>query len=341
MPLSSKFFGDFNSPPNTSDGHVWADYIEILCSVDPRQEISIDYLLDRFLEDSDTNDFADIEDSLTEGVEDYDFGYSYSSQKNDNITNKIKDWFSILQYRSIALQDFYPFTFSKDKSTLIRVAKKNFSDKHFLYLTLLLASNLKYTQNGKWHWLTNSFEIISWEVMKLVMPDIAEVHLFSSKHGETSQYSGNARNKLRKLAVDLGEQVSPDLSFIPANSSGDLGLDVIAWIPLGDNQRNRIVIFGQCACSAKDWKNKRFSVHPDSWRKRINFQLPPTPVMFIPHCFRDSQGNWENEDETSGVALVDRQRILWVLHGHRIKRLINLESKKVVNHFLDYRIDTF
>ena len=41
MSAQISYFRQFNKLPNTSESHIWADYIEILRFVDQRQQITI------------------------------------------------------------------------------------------------------------------------------------------------------------------------------------------------------------------------------------------------------------------------------------------------------------
>ncbi len=70
---------------------------------------------------------------------------------------------------------------------------------------------------------------------------------------------------------------------------------------------------GQCACSADDWENKQFESHYLTWRNRINFMHRPANFVFVPICFRDSNGNWFDKDKIHDSILIDRLRICALL----------------------------
>ena len=218
---------------------------------------------------------------------------------------RVSDWYRHLRYRESAFDDFYPFMLS-DIGDVLRV-KKSLSLKTKGYVFLLLASNLGYCRQSSSS-LTASFEIMSVEVMKSVLPKTAKVYLFGTSARGTGRYSGRIWSKINQLARDLGEAVHAQESDFPAQGSGDNGLDVIGWISCGDGNASRFICLGQCACTPK-WIEKQRSSSAEHWRQTITLKADTANVMFIPYCQRTMDGSWHRATDISTI-LFDRLRYL-------------------------------
>jgi hypothetical protein len=338
----SRFFNDFDSFPqdNNSQSHIWSDYLELLCVVDPRQEVSVDDMVKRLVGNEDLGDTESLSSEFDENLDSWDSLYSNQGQKRDNQSRSVRDWFSVLQYRQDVFGSFYPFKLSPDAQT-ISLAKRNntFDDAQKLYLTLLIASNLAYVQQNYRQKLTDSFELICVEALRNML-STEHVYPFSSKLGNKSRYTGNTQAKFERLAKDIGEMPSPDLSEISSRSTGDGGVDIVAWFDTGDTESSRVVLFGQCACSQKSWSKKRSEIHPDFLRPKIIFRHYPMGILLIPHAFRQSNGLWQNVQDVNAVAIMDRQRILHFLRTEG-NLFIDLPASEIVKEFISHRETLF
>lgn len=285
--------------PDSTEAHVWADYIELLCLVNPDQTLSIADLKDRIRERRDVGEGTAEPDDI------HDLG---ESEKEDRRTRRAADWYRHLRFRMGLFGDWYPFNVSPAADELSVV--NPFGPRQRLYVFLLLASNLRYIRRHTNN-LTTCFEILSATVLRKMLPDGAEVYHFGPRHQE-GRYSGTLWNKIRQLADDLAEVFVAREEEFPPQNTGDGGLDLVAWVPMGDQLSTRLLVFGQCACTS-EWVIKQHSSGPAVWINRIRFQAPPSNFVFIPISFRSTDGRWHKSDDIHQTVLLDRYRLLSTL----------------------------
>lgn len=253
-------------------------------------------------------------------------------QIDDQRNRIIGDVFSHLTFRSIAFGADYPFTLMSGKvSRLCR--REAMTDRHRLYIFLLLSSLLRYIPRGRQHVLTESFERLVAEVLREWLPDDAEVHLFGTTAGPGSRYTGPMWQKINQLALDLGERVLVDESDFSPHDSGDLGLDVVAWLPLGDSRAGLPVWFAQATCQSK-WKGKQHE-SGINWDHYLNQSAPRGNLLFVPQCFRDATGQWYDAKWSIAAVIIDRQRTLYLLRG--MDQLPAVVPRDFVNSALEVR----
>jgi len=299
---------EISHPPKTKDVHMWADFVELLCLVNPDRACSRADVLDRYAEALDVDEeLADIdaEEELTP---------LRPPQRNDKRALQANDWFTHLEYRQTVFRDFYPFYLSEQRDSVYRHTE--LTSKQKVYILFLLASNLTYFNQSDINILTSSFELVSMEALKSYLPLNAYVKLFGTGplHHE-AKYTGLLINKIRKLAADLGEQVLCNETHFRPGDTGDGGLDIVGWIPLGDSSGGFILIFAQCACT-DNWETKQFSSSEMKWKKYITFSAPPCNMCFIPICFRSAGGTWHNSTKISDTILIDRVRLVHLLSNN-------------------------
>jgi len=64
--------------------------------------------------------------------------------------------------------------------------------------------------------------------------------------------------------------------------SGDGGLDLVAYHPMGDKLGHIPIAFAQCGCSLQDLEHKQLEAHPANWRNKIHLQHPHANYYFSP-----------------------------------------------------------
>ena len=300
MSMLPTLFQEFQRVPKGSIDHLWADYIELLCVANIDGEFSKADVLDWLKEGK---DLGVIEGRLASKLQLRD------AEADDWIDTQIGDWYRHLQFRAGAFTDFYPFHLTRANDTLI--LHQPLTPRQKQYLFLLLSSNLRYFTPKDRATLTNTFEIISLGALRKLLPPNAEAHLFGSR--QQGRYTGTLWEKINALAGDLQEQVRADESDFPLENRGDKGLDLVAWIPLGDDVGSLPIVFGQCACSLQDWSTKQSSSSAAAWSRTISPLAPPSNMAFIPHCFRRTGGEWYKSTDIHESVLIDRLRLLRLL----------------------------
>lgn len=327
--------------PAEKEQHYWADYIELLCLVHPDGLVTKGDVLDRIGEREDLGGEVDeIEGDFAEeaGVTLEDLGEDkWSAEIDDKWAAEADSWFAHLEYRARVFGNHYPFNISGNM--LQRQARM--TSRRKFYVSLLLSSCLRYVSKSSESKLTSSFEIISRDALRRSLPEIAQVHVFgTSKYGK-GRYRGNIWKKIKRLASDLREELNPRVGpeSFSKYSTGDRGLDLVAWVPMKDEENCQIVIFGQCACTPK-WIEKQHSSSPEKWKNLISFQVKPLNAVFIPFCYRTSDGKWYDAIEISSV-MFDRLRLVTILEADLAFDITDLPSSEVVQEAISYRESLF
>ena len=291
--------------------HLTADYIE-LKALFSSDMLSLNDILNSFRKEG---------VQISKASKNEDIGLT-EAENNDNDEIWIKEKFQICENRKDFLSENYPFLLEE---TSICV-KDKLSEKQELYLLLLLSANLNYFPKYKPK-LTTDFERVSFEALKNYLPDYA----ITKQFGKNSDYSGNAKEKIEKLAKDLN--IRCDLEEIDDNATGnqERGLDIIGWIPFNDNIPNLVTILGQCACG-KEWYNKKGETKRYEQYYRFKGQNP-IHSMFIPYGLIKSSSSFYQSDEVD-CLLFERFRIMENLND--ITFYNELESKEIIQKCVLY-----
>ena len=300
--------------PDSSELHIWADYVELVCLTDPDELMSKSSVLDRLGDRkilgekiAESDDGQGLDD-LTDESERID----HARRNSTRDILKVDTIFRILRYRVGAFGDFYPFALSSDGGELSLI--RPITPEHKLYLFFLLSSNSEYiTARRHRNRFYSNFEVASFRALQNYLPDEAQVHMFGTHPLNNGKYSGQLRKKIETLANDLHEKPVCDLNQFSVHNPGDKGLDLVAWLPLGDDETSFLIAFGQCACTLDDWVSKQHSSSAAAWRNTIHLTAPPSNFTFIPFCFRDASGKWYASTSIQESIVIDRLRLTHLL----------------------------
>jgi hypothetical protein len=301
------------------DSHHWADFIELLCLLNKDNSVSQTDFLDR------TSPQRDIEDSE-------DFGGGRKNYElNETKSRDAEDYFRVIDYRVSAFKNHYPFELSIDKRIIS--LKSNLTNSNKLYLSLLFSSLLGPFKNYKSK-LTSSFELISQHALKKILPANANSILFGSSNIESENDDANSLfwNKLIKLAGHIKENVKIKKEDLSKYNKGDGGLDIYAWIDLGDNNKHFPIFFCQCACTP-EWVKKQNSSKYDRWDNFISLSTYPLNIIFIPYSFRNASGDWHEFHQIEKSIIIDRERLIYCFDENEDK-FMEFESSKVIEEVL-------
>lgn len=292
--------------------HHWADYVELLCLANVDGEFSPDDLIERWkgqddlggvefssaIDDDGPTDAPQLEPGATKAAVD------------DHRHAKAGDVFEHLAYRAVAFGTDYPFEL--DGGHLRRLHRRpSLTTRHHLYVFLLLGSLLRYIPKKRQNDITTPFERLVAEVLRHWLPEGAEVHIFGTSARPDGRYNGTLWNKIKRLGADIGEMVLLGEDAFNVGDSGDLGLDVVAWLPLGDINPGLPVFFAQATCELR-WKDKQHESGLN-WVGYLKQSAPRGNLLFIPYCFRNPTGEWFDSKWPTATIVVDRQRVLWLL----------------------------
>jgi hypothetical protein len=289
-------FKNLHNLPRLNQTHQWADYVELLALVSADKFYSQGYLQDAE---------GEIED-LALDMDDVDDEFELNNNLDDKLNRRWSDIKTCLQSRHLRLTDAWPFELIND---VLYVKINSQHPLHRLYIALLLASSLRYITKKRHKGITDSLETIAYQLFCQLMPAKTWIiRPFGAHH--TNGYEGTLFEKIKKLALDLNTKCLAEKEEFKARDSGDGGLDVVAWHPLGDKLGYIPIAFAQCGCSLEDIKHKQFEAHPVNWRNKLQLDHPPANYYFTPHDFRQNSGHWESLG--GEVIMIDRSRILYL-----------------------------
>jgi len=237
--------------------------------------------------------------------------------KPDREQGYVEGCMSVLKHRSIVYGDMYPFTFSSDLLT----PRQDLTDIHFLYLFLLVSSRT-YAFPSMSNQIAAEFEIVSKEAMRAIMPGGSDVYVFGAGSSDRREhFHSDLRKALPILADKANFKLMPDWKK-GLSASGDGKIDVIGIKSFRDKMAPSLVMIGQCAARADNWEQKRHeAVLSRIQGHRLSSHVEPTPIFFIPVCFRQSNNSWVNEGDILSVLTIDRQRYFELLSAHEIPGL--------------------
>lgn len=317
--------------------HSWVDYIELLCLLNEDRQISREDVLSRIRDRRDLGeglDDSEADPDVVTPVEAAGRVDITAAEEKDVHELRAASFFRHLQYREGVFGSFYPFKLSEEGDVLY--AKERLSLRHRFYVFLLISSNLRYVVNTQWNTLTSSFESVSREALRKLMPETAQVHIFGKNILRHGRYRGNKWRKINRLKDDLYEELKVKEHHYDSYDLGDQGLDLVAWVPFGDSINGILIAFAQCACTASEWSRKQSSSSALAWNSTLTFMVFPTNFAFIPICFRDGSGNWHQPQKIHGSVVVDRVRLIYLLKDSY--ELFRTEpSREIVDRILKKR----
>lgn len=318
-------FRGLDKPPTSSDFYLWCDYIEVRCLASPDKRFSRGDLLEC------TTELGEME-ILTEGVEHEDEPEEYEDDEADGLgadnegheadeealralpvddrrEAHAADLFSQFGVRSRVFGAAYPFVISADGQEITLVDGRTAAQN--LYLELLLSSSLRLINLGRRGELTEHFEEISEKIFRGLMPPGWEVHRFGAKG--TTRYKGHLHSRLKALAQDWRADFNLSRKQFNKRNSGDGGLDLVAWHPMGNDGRIGIpAAAAQCGCTAEGWRLKQLEATPSSMAY-MQMLHPWAAYYFMPLdlvAVADGGFDWQRRPHVSRTILVDRLRIV-------------------------------
>lgn len=231
---------------------------------------------------------------------------SSSAEKNEKGDIIVSDVLRQFAFRLGAFGRAYPFKYNDG----ILELKNTISAPHSLYIFLLISSNLAaFKSKGLLQTCAGLFEEVCADAMRGFLHSSALVKRFGSSSDDRRKYFGTRFNDAIKV---LGKDIRVAMGAYHNEAGargGDGGLDVVgsAQFPDADTGHSTLVVFGQCA-TGEDWQSKIYESSADKWRRWFDFMHPPSNLIFIPRCYRDSNGTWPDSKSYSAI-LVDRVRI--------------------------------
>jgi len=229
---------------------------------------------------------------------------------HDGAIRSIRGWFDYIQARQEQFGELYPYTFDSTTNT---IHLKRMSTRRKLYIFLLVSSNLEnFTDDSAKTAFRNHFELVCKVALKEYLPKPTNVHMFGANPLNRGKYRGKTWERVSKLADDINETLKAREEDFSQYSTGDRGLDLVAWIPHKDSAGGKAIFFAQCG-TGDNWEVKQNDTrHGGRWGRIIDCVEPPLNLMFIPICYRAPDGEWYNPTRVYSV-LFDRFRLMLLL----------------------------
>ena len=318
--MADPILHDLHKLPKASDPYLWCDYIELRCIVDVDQKFSRGDLLELLAEageiadedfddaDSDDDEEPDADESA-DGDENADTAAAAVLPKADRHETKVSWLFKSLVYRASLFGDAYPFELDAANQELsLRPAD---TTVRLMYLQLLLSASLRLVPRKRRPELTDPFEKMSAEIFRCLMPNGWEVHRFGAT--AKARYTGHLFDRFKKLAADLRAELTVKRAHYKRINTGDGGLDIVAWHPMGDDERVGIPIaLAQCGCTAEEWTLKSLEASP-SRLAHLRAHHRWATYYFMPQDLStsiDGKNDWQRRPSLTDCIVVDRLRLI-------------------------------
>lgn len=288
------------SPKATAAIREWSDYCELLTLSAEDGKMDSDQLCDRILK---SLDFKAIDEDKRSKKE---------QREKERLTTIIADVYSHVRLRMSLLPEKYPFAINDDDQLCLVVDE---TPEQTLYLILLCASNLKYVKNESS--LTSDLEVVSLLYMRKLYPSMT-FKLFGSSNtnphlsDDDSFLVAKLKERMLKLAdfTFLGYNEA-EIKEIDEQDHGDNGLDIVGIRSINDGRRSIPVMFGQCACSREQWKQKQYSTSNDVWIKYLKTHTTSIQrFIFVADWSINSDKQLAEEINITNCVFIDRQRLM-------------------------------
>ena len=295
---------EFGSVEYTSP-HLLADLVElsVVLRLSGRSEIH-------------KNDFISLLDSgyiATDEIDQNEFECEDMpyAERIDSKEQKLEDTWAQLEYRSECLQEKYPFQVKDDWVSLIC---SNLTSIQRIYVFLLAASRLKsFKTKGMVQRWARLFTFVSKIALSAMFPAYAETRIFDANSSDRGIYYGHRLpDALKKLGQDLAVLNTNEEVLKELPTSGDAGVDLVAILDFKDKLCTNYAALAQCGAQ-QGWPTK--TLEASAIRLSSFFQLTQSfpAMMFIPFFYRTASGEWVRTQPTTGVTLLDRYRILFLI----------------------------
>lgn len=351
--------------PAQSELYHWADYIELMCLVDPDNEYSAERLAQQasFADDlmetspdaqdvllSDVMDLLDgttaemgsgqdsndensaIEDDDSIGGDSGWMDFGRDAEIADDRSLWCRRIFQLLWERGESIGEIYPFNVDVQ---FLTISRRERSDERLLYVFYLACSSLSFVSKMTLQSLTSHFEKISAQILRSMLPSPFEIDMYGTARGETpSRFTGVPYERIKQLNLELRGSMTCQSSDFHPKDRADNGLDLVAWLPMGDSGKGVPSYFCQCACGEK-WEGKQYEASYDRWSSFFYLASAPAKITFIPYYFRRSGEEWYAPADVSGL-LIDRLRAIRFIS----QPVLSVLPRSLACLAWDYKVDT-
>lgn len=243
------------------------------------------------------DDFETNDSTITEDWHALDLEY-------DSASSKV---YQEIERRSIILGDAYPFKIKENQITYKE-------SKSYFYEFCLAISSAQNITTGENRHFPRIFERMCALLVKLYLGNDSEcIHVGSPRNPEVGKKFIDAMKKVHDITSEWVWSPIQDFGSDP-QTTGDEGLDFIAWKNTPDRRKGRIFIIGQCACG-DDWDTKFNDLtlgKIGKWFNPLCYVHPPVRAFSTPYHLSDI--NLMNAQSQAGIVF-DRTRLCLIAEG--------------------------
>ena len=294
-------------PPASADPTEHADWLELAALTAPDRDISAQDLITAFRRTG-SSDAAAIRRA---GSSDVDL--EYSELPLDEPVEAEREYFEEvaeaaldrLATRQEYLGDQYPFS-------LHGALKANPDAANTAYAFLTTVTSVGWTNEEAPESAASLFEYVSAFALVGYLGGQGRARSydfgFPRRNSPASFYDA-----VEDLCHKMGEGNGCGVSRSETAMEKDDKLDLVAWVPFGDNRPNQLSVFGQCATGA-NWQNKINELQPVDFCKKWLNKAPavtPSVAFFVPRHIEERY--WSKVAYGEHRLVFDRLRIAQLL----------------------------
>jgi len=284
-------FQSLDTPPNSVDGFLWADFVEL------QAVVKADKCFSR-------GDLSGVSKRLQDRGERIDFEERWHLAA-DFIGTRVKEF-----------GESYPFSISENRKFVS--LNPDVSPLKRLYLYLLVSSCMRHIVNKEKSKVARNFEETCLHVFSKLMPSGSEIRATWAGGGRQAHYKGTLFKKMKAIAKDIRCYANFKESDFKKNDTGDGGIDLVAWHPMADLREGIPIAFAQCGCSRDDWRFKQLEASPSRHQWHFPVMHLWATYYFLPLDLRQIDGDWAYKSDISGAIIVDRLRIVRLAKKHNL-----------------------
>ena len=174
-------------------------------------------------------------------------------------------------------------------------------------------NNIETDENFDWRSFPEYVMCLIYSIRGVITPDtgtklfeqLSDEALKKYINGETMLLGFPSGRSFDSKLVALASQSNEHYASRPGPHDKDKGVDVIGWIPHGDNRSSQVVILMQSG-AGKRWLDKE-RIMTDLWSRLMWWASPALPALAVPEIIEE--GKWKKTTDKFYLVL-DRARLI-------------------------------
>jgi hypothetical protein len=226
-------------------------------------------------------------------------------------TDSVDDVFLELEMRSKVCGAAYPFRLQNLGQNLEHLRIDQNNRPAIVYRYLLLCTRLNMTSNRRHARLDGAllFELLSASALRSYL---------GSERAQTMVFGTSVRGSFAAKVKDLCTKLKEGGTYLSVDTSGEAAndgkLDALAWVPFGDDNPGKLILFGQSK-TGTSWQDQITQSRPldfaRKWFSKGSFWVDPVRTLCVAEAV--DRDRWASLCIDSGL-LIDRCRLVELSH---------------------------